>query len=81
MLFRGLLQILIFGINLGSGVGGGGGTKTNNQTNTFCHCVLSDMILMIFLYNNDEHLLTPGDCNVKTFLNIIKQDRLVFKVV
>ena len=30
---------------------------------------------------NDEHFFTVGDCNLKTFSNVMKQHRLVFKVL
>ena len=38
----------------------------------FCHNVLWDIT---------NHFFTTGDYNLKTFFNIIKQHRLVFKVL
>ena len=38
------------------------------------------MINKNYIKHKDKHLFTAGDCNLNTFLNIMKQHRLEFKV-
>ena len=36
--------------------------------------------MTFFILNNDEHILTVGDCNLKTFLYTTKQHILIFRI-